>query len=433
MARRAKEPDFGAVRRENQVTEALERKRRQLDQEITDFKAQKEHEYRILERHLRGKSKENGVQDTPQSQRKRGPCKQKNAVGEADSMQSDGANNVQRESDAANPDQKGPGPEVQDLIAAFPLDSSPGGSPSPPDRPPETLRKREKDFQEIFTPNYLLLVEDTPADEGSRSMELLQSPSVNSGALPAVRHNSSAMLSSSAETVHPPMTSPPLRPVRPLSSSVPPEKSSHHRRDSSRSDTSIASLRSNLRDPKQPRSPKRVLFSIDDTLVSPSTSPIAQRLKSTMPRNPAGSVNAIGGFEKFEVVRNQNGDGPAVTTMSQRNGVGFSSSSIAPGKGWASSLATFGRAAESNNSKPSPYASGADDFEHLQSDDLFAFDEDMGWAGKDKIQETDPEDEYDVDVEVDENKSKDPLTASSPHAGSLPIEIKWPGRRDGRG
>lgn len=432
MARRAKEPDLGAVPRENQVTEALERKRRQLEQEIADFKAQKEHEYRVLERHLRGKSKENSVQDTPQSQRKRGRCKQKNTVGEAGSMQKDGANYVQRELDAGKTDQKGPGPEAQNLIAAFPSNSSPGGSPSPPDRPPETLHEREKDFQGLFTPNYLLLVEDTPADEGSRSMELLQSPSFNSGALPAARHNSGAMLSSSAETVHPPMVSPPLRPVRPLSSSVPPEKPSHHRRDSSRSDTSVASLRSSLRDPKQPRSPKRVLFSIDDTLVSPSTSPIAQRLKSTTPTNPVGSVDAIGGFEKFEVIRNQNDNGPAVT-RSQRNGVGFSSSSSAPGNAWAASLSTFGRAAESNISKPSPSASGADDFDHLQSDDLFTFDEDMGWAGKDKIQETDPEDEYDEDVEVDEKKSKDPLTASSPHAGSLPIEIKWPGRRDGRG
>lgn len=431
MARRAKESDLGAEQRENRITAALDRKRRQLDQEIADFKAGKEHEYRVFERHLRGRSKENDVQDTPQSQRKRGRSKQKNAAAEAGSMQKDEANYALSESDDGNPGQKGPGAEAQDLIATVRSNSSPGGSLSPPDRPLEALHEREKCFQGLFTPSYLPFVGDSPADGGSRPKELLQPPSFTSEDLPAARHNSGAMLSSSAETVHPPMTSPPLRPVRPLSSSVPPEKPSHHRRDSSRSDTSIASLRSSLRDPKQPRSPKRVLFSIDDTLVSPSTSPIAQRSKSTTPTKPVDSVDAIGGFEKFEVVRNQNSNDLAVNKF-QNNGAGFSSSS-APVNGWAAGFSTFGRAAELNLSKPSPAASRPHDFEHLGSDDLFTFDEDMGWAGKNKPQEIDREDEYDEDLEVNEKKSKDPLTASPSHAGSLPIEIKWPRRRDARG
>ncbi|CAD6585457.1 MAG: hypothetical protein ASARMPREDX12_002007 [Alectoria sarmentosa] len=429
MARRAKEPNLGAEKREHEIIEALDGKRRQLDQEIAEFKAGKEHEYRVFERQLRDKNKENGPQDTPQSLRKRGRSKEKNAAAEAGSMQKEEDNYVQGESDDGG--QKGPDTETEGFVATAQSNSSPGGSPGPPDRPTEALLEREEEFQKRFTPSYLPLVGDAFADEGGKSRELLRPPSFNPSNLSAVTYHSSAMLSSSAEAVHPPMTSPPLRPVRPLSSSVPPEKPSHHRRDSSRSDTSIASLRSSLRDPKQPRSPKRVLFSIDDTLVSPSTSPIARRSNCTAPTKPADSTDATGGFEFFEVVRNQNSPGPAVN-RSQSNGVGFSSSS-APAYGWMANLSTFGRTAELNISKPSPSASGADDFEHLESDDLFTFDEDFGWAGKNKPQQTDPEDEYDEDVDVDEKKNKDPLTASSPHAGSLPIEIKGPGRRDERG
>ena len=93
---------------------------------------------------------------------------------------------------------------------------------------------------------------------------------------------------------------------------------------------------------------------------------------------------------------------------------------------------TFGNAVESNLPKDAPFAGGADDFEHLENDDLFIFDEDIGRRSKKKHQETDPEDEYDDNMGVDEKDSKDSLTASSPHAGSLPIEIKWPGRREDR-
>lgn len=428
MARRAKELDLEAEQKEHQIIEALERKRRQLDQEIAEFKAGKEHDYRAFERDLRDKSKENSVQDAQRNQRKRGRSKQKNTGTEAGSMQNEGAGHVQRESDDVKPVQAGPGPEADNLFATVRSTSNQEGSSGPPGRFTRALRERENGFQGVFTPSYLPLVEGTPANQ---SGELLQPPFLSPEDLSAAKHNGSAMLSSSAETVHPPMTSPPQAPARPLSSSVPPEKPSHHRSDSSRSDNSIASLRSSLRDPKQPRSPKRVLFSIDDTVVSPSTSPIAQRSKPVTFKKPAECINTIGGFEKFEVVRNQNSNGPAVNRF-ESNGIGFPASG-ARANGWTAGLLTFGRAAESISSTISPSASGGDDFEHLESDDLFTFDEDIGGIGKIKAQETDLEDEYDEDVELDERRSKDSLTGSSPHAGSLPIEIKWPGRREDKG
>ena len=431
MARREKEPDFGTEQKEHHITEALERKRRQLDQEIAQFRAMKEHDYSVFERRLRDKSRENGVQDASQSHRKRGRSKPKNGAAEAGSTQKDRAKWVQRESGNGNTFQKSLGEAAEDPFAAVRSSPGPEGSPGPSGRFTEALHEREKEFQGVFTPSYLPLVGDIPGNGGSRSKEQLEPPRFDSEDIPAARHNSSAMLSSSAETTHPPMTSPPLQPARPLSSSVPPEKPLHHRSDSSRSDNSVASLRSSLRDPKQPRSPKRVLFSIDDTLVSPSTSPVAQRSNPKLITKPADSIDVAGGFEKFEVVRNQNGSGLAVD-KSEINGADSVSSGV-QADGWTASLLTFGRTAESKSSKTSPSDGGADDFEHLDSDDLFTFDEDMGRTGESKPQEPDPGDEYDEDLEVDERKGKDSLAGSSPHAGSLPIEIKWPGRREGRG
>lgn len=425
MARRAKEPDLEADQQEHQIIEALERKRRQLDQEIADFKARKEHDYRAFERQLRDKSKENGGRDAQRDQRRRGRFQPKNIGTEAGCMQNEGASQVQRESDDVNLVQTNPGSEAE---AAVESTSNPEGSPDPPGRFTRVLRERENGFHGVFTPSYLPFVEGTPANQ---SEEHLQPPVFSPQDLSAAKHNGSAMLSSSAETVHPPMASPPQAPARALSSSVPPEKPSHHRSDSSRSDNSIASLRSSLRDPKQPRSPKRVLFSIDDTVVAPSTSPIAHRSKPVTFKKPAERVDAIGGFEKFEVVRNHNSNAPAVNRF-ESNGIGFPSSG-ARANGWTAGLLTFGRAAESNPATNSPSASGGDDFEHLESDDLFTFDEDLGRTGKSKAQETDIEDEHDEHVESHEKRSKEPLTGSSPHAGSLPIEIKWPGRREDKG
>lgn len=429
MARRRKEADLAAEHREHQITEALDRKRRLLDQEIAEFKAEKEHEYRVLENTLRRKDKENSAQDIPQNQRKRGPFEQKTAAAEASSTRAD---YTKRDLKDGKYGPMGLGLETEDLKATIRPSSSPKGSPKSPNQPTEALHEREKDFQGFFKSSYLPLVGDTPSNEGSTTENLLQPPSFSSRNLSKERHNNSAILSSSAESVHPPMISPPLPPYRPLSSSVPPEKPSHHRRDSPRSDNSIASLRSSLRDPKQPRSPKRVLFSIDDTLVSPSTSPIAQRLKSAMPKKPVDYLDTIGSFETFEVIKKQNDNGSAAS-RSQSNGVPFSSS--APANGWTASFSTLGAATEPNLLKPSSSANEADDFEHQDSDDLFTFDEDMGRADKNRPQETDHEKEYneDVDVDRDEMENKDSITASSPHAGSLPIEIKWPGRRESRG
>ncbi|KAM0801022.1 hypothetical protein BDR22DRAFT_228611 [Usnea florida] len=403
MGRRVKELDPGAERKEHQITEALDRKRRQVDLEIAEFKAEKEREYRAFERQLRSRSKDNGVQDAPQSQRKRDRSKQKD-VAEASPMQKEEANQVQRQTNFGEPKQKRPESGATDLNAIIPSISSLGESPVFLDRPRDTLGGREKEFEGLHTPSHLPLVEDTLVDKRTKSREPFQPPSFTLEDLAALRRNGNAMLSSSAEIAHPPMTSPPLPPSRPLSSSVPPAKPSHHRSDSTRSDNSIASLRSSLRDPKQPRSPKRVLFSIDDTLVSPSTSPIAQRSNSAVPVEKVDPIDAIGGFEKFEVVRNQNDNGPTFTRPQSDDA--DVPSFRAPANGWATSLPTFRCSKESSISNGLRTAGEAGNLEYLESDDLFSFDEEMGWADNRNLQETDLDDKHDEDVAVDEKKNK---------------------------
>ncbi|KAL8996195.1 MAG: hypothetical protein Q9188_006621 [Gyalolechia gomerana] len=209
---------------------------------------------------------------------------------------------------------------------------------------------------------------------------------------------------------------------RHLSSNDPRKMSMSARRSSSRSDTSVSSLRSSIRDPKQTRSPKRVLFSIDNVVVSPSTSPTLQR-----------KINASrkSGSDQFQ----------APATMSET----YSSSWRRDPSGQSSKTAltniptTSGHVNGSNKAhhpaaqirrlSTSP-SMGGDGFEHIRAeedDDLFPFGEDL------RYQDQEPqEDEEELRDKELQNAHKD-LPTSSPHAGSLPIEIKWPGRKDPRG
>lgn len=77
---------------------------------------------------------------------------------------------------------------------------------------------------------------------------------------------------------------------------------------------------------------------------------------------------------------------------------------------------------------------GGNGFEHArgdEDDDLFAFDEDIRYRDKEPQHDDDNGAEEIKDEELENGNEE--LPTSSPHAGSLPIEIKWPGRKDPRG
>ena len=65
---------------------------------------------------------------------------------------------------------------------------------------------------------------------------------------------------------------------------------------------------------------------------------------------------------------------------------------------------------------------------------MFSLDEEMK-AEEKTVAESKLEGKFGRDADADEEMEMEgtkPLTGSSPHAGSLPIEIKWPGRRESR-
>ncbi|KAK4694284.1 hypothetical protein P7C71_g3268, partial [Lecanoromycetidae sp. Uapishka_2] len=313
--------------------------------------------------------------------------------------------------------------------------SSPEEYVSPP---ASVSHSHDKGFEGLITPKFLPLID--PASNHSNSNELLEPTSVHPEPLqtfamattlqPKPPHHH--QLSSSAEVHHNPgMTSPSAEPTRLLSSSVPPEhEGPEHRRSSSASGEESSQRRSSLRRPNssEPKSPKKVLFSIDDSVVSPSTSPIAKREKES-----ARSLRKTTTLEvdKYQVVKNKPLKQPVP------NGAGMLASSLsgvsASVTGWTSDVSPLRWAMNGGEAKkPSP-----DDFINVEDDtDMFSFDEEMGAQVKEEEEheETELEGKYGRDADEEEEiKAEKPLTGSSPHAGSLPIEIKWPGRRESRG
>lgn len=228
------------------------------------------------------------------------------------------------------------------------------------------------------------------------------------------------MLSSSAEYRRSGMASPPATPARPLSSSVPPQHALDQRRLSSRSDASMDGLRSSLRNSREPRSPKRVQFSIDDAVVSPSTSPIARRAGKSTAANATVPAMGSKGFERFEVLKGQR-EGKTST-----NGVEGTTSSTANNAN--SSFDSYAQSFDSQPNTTLPSSTSAEEsFDILDNDDdVFSFDEDLSSKENGGGTQFDEEEAFDDDDQEPEKGDGQPLTGSSPHAGSLPIEIKWP-------
>lgn len=246
--------------------------------------------------------------------------------------------------------------------------------------------------------------------------------------LAAARRGAQSLLSSSAEYRRSGLISPPATPARPLSSSVPAEHAHDQRRLSSKSDGSIDGLRSSLKNSKEPKSPKRVQFSIDDTVVSPSTSPIAKRVGVPAPGDGPNQPKTSMGFDKFEVLKGQR-EGKTSDNGSPGGGGETSSQALA----WAFNYGPDDHPCEFEGPRydtlVSP-TSAEEPFDILDHDeDVFEFDEDIGMKGSATTRNINEEPIDDNEAEPERGGTRPSLTGSSPHAGSLPIEIKWGGRR----
>lgn len=415
---------------ETQLAEALELRRRQIAREIAEFKIEKDKEFRKFEKRLRSEKRDPERLKILQCEREVEKANQKRR-GSQDQLTLYSADDLNTGGDVGDRDQstRSSGVRFSSAVEIPPDEdtrrqskgtkkSTTGG----PSQKTQSYHEREIEFQGLFTPTYLPLLSGQHPDQREDPLDVA---STNPGGISSTYEQTSPSGANSTGRQGPFSDSAPFNPAHPhhLSSSDPRKMSMSERRSSSRSDTSASSLRSSIRDRKSPRSPKRVLFSIDNVVVSPSTSPVMQRKANTLKKTGSNDRSVV--IPSYleapkDVIKLDQPTLPgqaALTNVPTTNG-------RANGGGRLTHPA-----AQIGSSSPSM---GGDGFEHIRGeddDDLFAFDEDVTYG--DKIQANDSlgdnikEDELGNEVEA--------LPTSSPHAGSLPIEIRWPGRRDPRG
>ena len=424
---------------ENDLICRLDKKRRELDKEIAAFKARKDDEYRLFEKNLKayyrniGELPAEDEESKIQAESFPKSTETKPAVQTSMPQQKE---KVEHTQERKNETKGAPSQSVQGLHGAVSTRHSTSGRGSSPGPSESAKRKRpphehERELYGVFTPNYLPLLDSRPREGDRRSSnELLEAANLEKKESSTPKRSTAAVLSSSAEYHNQPMSSPPPPPARPLSASVPQDESLGHRRSSSHSEDPMGNRRSSLRNPKEPRSPKRVLFSINNTVVSPSTSPVAQR---SNPITANQTIRLQGGFQKndsFENVKGKQDKVLPVDKSATATASVLANSFSGQSSGWNSSISPLRWAYESENrNKTSPLV-GGDDFEHVdRDDDLFEFDEDLDAVNSRKVKEDDIRGPETIEEEaVEDVESQKTLVGSSPHAGSLPIEIKWPGR-----
>ena len=422
----------------------LDKKRRELDKEIAAFKAQKDEEYTLFEKNLKayylniGELPADDEEQKIKAEYSAKPTETKATIQTPLSQQKEKEEHQQKKK---NGTVGAPSQSFQGLHGvASPSRSASRRADSP--GPSESVKRKrqphehERELCGVFTPNYLPLLDSRP-QEGHRrsSSELLEAANLERKESSTPKRSTAGILSSSAEYHNQPMSSPPPPPARPLSASVPQGESLGHRRSSSNPGDTMGNRRSSLRNPKEPRSPKRVLFSINDTVVSPSTSPVAQR---SNPNTSSKTFRIDGGSRKndsFEIVKGKQDKASPVDRSATATASLLGTSFSGPSGAWTSGISPFRWAYESENKKTSPLV-GGDDFEHVdRDDDLFAFDEDLDAVNSRKVKEDRQSPNSAEEEAVEDVESQKTLVGGSPHAGSLPIEIKWSGRsgnlRDG--
>ena len=415
------------------IREAIDKKKRQQEKEIEDYKAQKERELKHYEQEL--------IKET--LEREDDISKNTTDNGEA----------MSREHQAQSPAIKDFG-EVDGFRDTIKSDSS---------------RTRDVGSIETATIESLVASSETPSvniqdevreEKGDVTPRVL--PSINaerleerSIQLDATARDNASYLSSSAidKPALPHPSFPDLESLQePLSSSAPlldDSRSTHYRSDSSASNISITSLRSSMRDPKQPKSPKRVQFSLGNDVVSPSTSPVVTRksVSRDAGMNGGESVENVLDWGKKPRRKKKNRrkergsgtdgeedlprgrqvkDGLEDLGLSERRGF------VSLVEGWTQSIPMAIAPIPASTATMASKTDGFGKNKRIDDDDLFTFDEDLDTGTTKSSTNATSADENLFDEE-DDDPSKNQLHGTSPHAGSLPIEIKFPERRDAGG
>lgn len=380
------------------IVEALDRKRKSLESEILHFQALKEEEFRDYERELQLAHKHDEGQSIPNTSHGDG------ITAPGSGTPSGGVGLIQK---AINGNKVG---GTSDTSAKHHYDqfnandvglSGEKGAErrgvenhQPGLRSPTSSFDGKLDFRDLFTPNFLPLLDTPPRypkQLGGSSL-LLSSPqdpdlAGHARATDTQLSSSATLPATSFSSLHSPLQN------TSFSASIPRPTVLQGRRPSSRSDMSITSLRSSLRQPKSPKSPKHVLFSIDNLVLSPSTSPVLQRKGGVPPVPFSGLVDMPMGAEPT-IVMDDTVDTAldvkeATSGISQQiEDIRVSSNPFSPGftrshiTGLASPVALPSSALPYHQPvKPVDltYKVGGDEFEQVTRDDdaLFTFDEDI--------------------------------------------------------
>lgn len=291
-------------------------------------------------------------------------------------------------------------------------------------------KERDDELEKVFGPSFLPLLEKMPQESSQLSAEGRSRLHHNSGqqeeeigypvsiALPSTSLPASPLQDSSNLNSNHTLEGTPV----------------HHRRtSSSRSDVSAGSLRSSLRDPQQPRSPKRVLFTIDDVVVSPSTSPIQERSSKghSLPVHESRLSQGLGiGSQSKETMKDTGGSRVRTKVMSGNPLRNFPSSPLSGYRANGQRMISFASDAAAMSIPNTSTSIEGDDFESVDiEEDVFGFDDQSAAKKHAHVFKFDLEEDFGSDE--DHGKEND-VTSTSPHAGSLPIEIKWPLRPDPR-
>ena len=354
------------------ILEVLKEKRELLDREVAEFKALKDEEYRHFELSIQAV----GRISEPETQHTEADTHDSLHVQPDGDPQSSGMGSRRRS------DEKFPAGSMQERLRTEneaeikrtrKNDEMLVQNGTIPPTPETLSHEREIEFQGLFTPTYMPFLDNARQSNGNNGSKSQSPPLLSLADLTSGRRELSVTLSSSATlptTTYNPLHSPTI-PSK-LSNSAPRPRLLEQRRSSSRSDISITSLRSSLRQPKTPRSPKHVLFAIDDTVLSPSTSPAVYRTVQHPPipfsglmDMPKSAMKSSDVSAQMDGTMQSNGDaGPALAPAKNAN-VGPSSSII---KSYSQLL------------EPTTLNSEKDleDFEDIGQDDvLFSIDEDV--------------------------------------------------------
>ncbi|KAI9876862.1 MAG: hypothetical protein M1830_005449 [Pleopsidium flavum] len=308
--------------------------------------------------------------------------------------------------------------------------------------------ERELEFQGLFTPNFLPLLDSGGGDSASTipniEPQLLSSKSESHGSTPP----NEVKRATTQSTI--PLQSTSKHPTSPLRLSLPINTNALASTNSPRLSSSIpakatslsTSLHSSLRSPtsKKPRSPKRVHFEIDNVVVPPSSTPPTKAPTSSTvylmpwPKEPTppkeeslnpkhskhGSMD--GGKENFTKEQQVIGgerrtseephDDPAPI---QHHGKPSDDSDLAAAK-------------QNADDEPTAAAivAGAAETAGEEPEQMFPFDEDL--ADEEESEQHDADDDGTSSV----HSSGSSMKLGSPNASSLPIDIIYPPKIDPR-